>query len=177
MMCPTFATERRDPEDVMDDDALRRQLTGLLDGVGAHMPFDEAVADFPDDAINRRPPNVDYTPWHLLEHLRLTQADILDYVVNEAYVEPSWPADFWPERDTTATREMFDQTIRAFRADLVALRALVADPARDLFAIIRGTPGHTLLREVRIDADHNAYHVGEFAILRQVMGTWPPGDA
>jgi hypothetical protein len=22
-------------------------------------------------------------------------------------------------------------------------------------------------------ADHNAYHVGEFAILRQVMGTWP----
>jgi hypothetical protein len=23
-------------------------------------------------------------------------------------------------------------------------------------------------------ADHNAYHVGEFAILRQVMETWPP---
>jgi len=22
---------------------------------------------------------------------------------------------------------------------------------------------------------HNAYHLGEFAILRQVMGTWPPG--
>ena len=24
-------------------------------------------------------PNVDYTAWHLIEHLRLTQADILDY--------------------------------------------------------------------------------------------------
>jgi hypothetical protein len=24
-------------------------------------------------------------------------------------------------------------------------------------------------------ADHTAYHVGEFAILRQVMGTWPAG--
>jgi len=22
-------------------------------------------------------------------------------------------------------------------------------------------------------ADHNAYHVGEFAVLRQVMDTWP----
>jgi hypothetical protein len=22
-------------------------------------------------------------------------------------------------------------------------------------------------------ADHNAYHIGEFAIMRQVMGTWP----
>jgi hypothetical protein len=159
----------------MPDVALRHQLAQLLDGVGAHMPFDEAVADFPDDAINRRPPNVEYTPWHLLEHLRLTQADILDYVTNERYVEPSWPADYWPDRDATATREVFDQTIGDFRADLATLRGLVLDPARDLFAVIPGTPGHTLLREARIDSDHNAYHVGEFAVLRQVMGTWPPG--
>jgi hypothetical protein len=27
---------------------------------------------------------------------------------------------------------------------------------------------------VRIIGDHNAYHLGEFAILRQVMGSWPP---
>jgi hypothetical protein len=156
-------------------DGLRQQLAELLDGVGAHMSFDEAVADFPDDAINRRPPNVDYTPWHLLEHVRLTQADILDYVTNEAYVEPSWPTDYWPHRDAMATRSTFDQTVRDFRADLTALRALVVDEARDLFAIIHGTLGHTLLREVRIDADHNAYHIGEFAVLRQVMDTWPPG--
>ena len=159
----------------MDDDPLRQQIAELLDGVGAHMPFDEAVAEFPDDAINRRPPNVEYTPWHLLEHLRLTQADILDYVTNEAYVEPSWPADYWPPRDAMATRSMFDETIRAFRADLASLRAIVVDPGRDLFSVIPGTPGHTILREARIDADHNAYHVGEFAVLRQVMGTWPPG--
>lgn len=52
---------------------------------------------------------------------------------------------------------------------------MAMDPARDLFAVIPGTPGHTLLREVRVDADHNAYHVGEFGIMRQVMGTWPAG--
>ena len=51
---------------------------------------------------------------------------------------------------------------------------LVADPEGDLFAVIPNTRGHTLLREIRIVADHTAYHVGEFAILRQVMGTWPP---
>jgi len=158
-----------------DTSALRRQLAELLDGLGAHMPFEEAVADFPDEAINLRAPNVDYTPWHLLEHLRLTQADILDYVVNPDYVEAHWPADYWPARDATATRAEFDETIRDFLADKAALRALVVDPQRDLFAVIPGTPGHTLLREVRVDADHNAYHVGEFAIMRQIMGTWPPG--
>lgn len=160
----------------MDHASLREQLARLLDGVDAHMPFEEAVADFPDDAINRLPPNVDYTPWHLLEHLRITQADILDYVTNPSYVEPSWPAEYWPAKDATATRATFDQTIASFLADRGALRAMVLDPAADLFAVIPGTPGHTLVREVRIDADHNAYHVGEFAILRQVMGTWPPGQ-
>ena len=73
-------------------DQVREQLLVLLDGVGAHMPFDEAVADFPTDAINAFPPNVDYTPWHLLEHLRITQADILDYIVNPDYVGIDWPA-------------------------------------------------------------------------------------
>jgi hypothetical protein len=161
----------------MDTDLLRRQLAGLLDGVGAHMSFEEAVADFPDDAMNRRPPNVDYTPWHLLEHLRLTQLDILQYVTDPAYEERVWPDDYWPDRAATATREAFDGTIRDFLTDRAVLRALVTDTDHDLFAVIPGTPGHTLLREVRIDADHNAYHVGEFAILRQVMGTWPPGHS
>ena len=159
----------------METDQLRLQLAELLDGVGAHMSCEEAVADFPDDAINARAANVDYTPWHLVEHLRLTQADILDYITNPDYVEPALPDEYWPDRSATATRPQFDATIGAFMADKAALRALVMDPARDLFAVIPGTPGHTLLREVRIDADHNAYHVGEFAILRQVMGTWPAG--
>jgi hypothetical protein len=159
----------------MEIDALRRQLADLIDGVGAHMPFEEAVADFPDAAMNQRPQNVDYTPWHLLEHLRLTQLDILEYITDPEYEERAWPAAYWPAPDATATREMFDATVSQFLVDRAALRALATDPSRDLFAVIPGSPGHTLLREIRIDADHNAYHVGEFAILRQVMGTWPKG--
>jgi hypothetical protein len=161
------------PDTDIRTDALREQLITLIDGYGARMPFNDAVADFPDEAINQRPPNVEYTPWHLLEHIRLTQADILDYIVNRAYVEMDWPADYWPALDATATPDEFAATIAGFRADQAALRAIVADPTTDLFATIPNTPGHTILREVRIVGDHNAYHVGEFAVLRQVMGTWP----
>ena len=155
-------------------DILREQLLALIDGHGAHLPFDAAVADFPDDAINRLPPNVPYTPWHLLEHIRIAQRDILEYIRNRAYLAPTWPEEYWPARDATATPEQFALTVEGFRSDGAALHALVADPATDLLATIPNTPGHTILREVRILADHNAYHVGEFAILRQVMGTWPP---
>lgn len=154
---------------------LGRQLVRLLDGVDAHMPFEEAVKDFPDEAMNERPPNVGYTPWHLVEHLRLTQWDILDYVTNPAYVEREWPRDYWPDPSATAARADWDASVAGFLADRAAVRALILDEDRDPFAVIPGTPGHTLLREVRIVADHNAYHVGELAILRQVMGSWPLG--
>jgi hypothetical protein len=159
----------------MTDDlaAVRRQLLELIDARGAHMPFDAAVAGFPDDAINRHPPNVPYTPWHLLEHIRIAQWDILDYMRNRAYLAPDWPEEYWPAPDATATPEVFAQTIERFMSDRQALRDLVADPATDLLATIPGTPGHTVLREIRVVGAHNAYHIGEFAILRQVMGTWP----
>ncbi len=157
-----------------DNDILREQLLALIDGRGAHMPLDAAVADFPDDAINRLPPNVPYTPWHLLEHLRYTQHDMLDYIQSRSYLAPNWPEDYWPAPDEKATPAQFAATIEGFKKDRKALRDLVADPATDLLATIPNTPGHTILREIRLVGDHNAYHVGEFAILRQVMGTWPP---
>ena len=156
-----------------DRDVLREQLLQLIDGHGAHLPFDEAVKDFPPDAINRRAPNLPYTPWHLLEHIRTAQWDILDYIRNRAYLAPTWPDEYWPARDATATPEEFARTIESFRADGKALHDLVADPATDLLAAIPDTPGHTILREMRVAGAHNAYHIGEFAILRAVMGTWP----
>ncbi len=156
-------------------DELRTQLLDLLDGHGAHMTFEEAVADFPDEAMNRRPPNVDYTPWHLVEHLRLTQRDMLEYVTDAGYSPRSWPDEYWPDPQAEATAQDWAASVSGFREDQAALRALAADPERDVLAPMPLTPGRSLFRAVRIIADHNAYHVGELAILRQVMGTWPPG--
>jgi len=154
------------------DTALREQLLHLLRGGNAHLSFDEAVADFPMNAINWRPPHVPYTPWGLLEHLRLAQWDILDFIRNPDYQAMKWPDDYWPAPDTEADVAMWDKTISTFRADLQAIEDLVNDPQTDLAATIPHGDGQTVLREILLVADHNAYHIGEFAILRQVMGTW-----
>lgn len=154
---------------------MRLQLVRLLEGDDAHMRFEEAVADLPTDAINAFPPNVPYTPWHLVEHLRITQRDILDYLIDPAYEEPDWPADYWPARDAVATPAQFDDSVAAFLADRDALRDLVMDPSTDLVAPLAHAPAHSIAREIRIAGDHCAYHVGEFAVLRQVMSTWPAG--
>ena len=152
---------------------LRIHLRTLLGNGHAHMGFDDAVRNFPLDRINDHAPNVPYTPWHLLEHMRLTQRDSLDYMRDANYTAPEWPAGFWPDESATADESAWNATIESFRRDHADYVAIVNDDSLDLSAPIPSNPHHTLLRSIMIIAAHNHYHTGEFAILRQVMGTWP----
>jgi hypothetical protein len=155
------------------DEVVRGQLIALLRGGNAHMGLDQAVADFPIERINQEPPNVPYTPWHLLEHIRITQWDILEFIRNPKHVSPDWPEGYWPPRGKEANREQWTKTIQQFQADLEALVNIVSDPATDVYATMPQGEKYTILREILTVADHTSYHVGEFGILRQVMGTWP----
>lgn len=139
------------------------------------MPFEAAVADFPMDRINDKFPNGEYSTWALVEHLRLTLHDILEYCTNADYIAPPHPEGYWPDFDTQATSEDWEKTCELFLDELDQLIAIVENPETDLYAPIPWGGDHTVLREALIIADHNAYHVGELAIMRQVMGTWPPG--
>lgn len=151
----------------------RQQLLELLGDGHAHMSFEEAVRDFPPDQVNTRPPNVPYTFWHLLEHIRLTQRDIITYITDEHYTERSWPEEYWPDRDATTDGAGWDATLQGVRDDLARLRALVGDEANAFSTPAPSGGGQSLVREVLTVADHNAYHIGEFAILRQVTDLWP----
>ncbi|UCG23481.1 MAG: DinB family protein, partial [Chloroflexota bacterium] len=139
----------------------------------AHYTFDDAVADFPLEAINDRPPNVPYTPWHIVEHLRIAQWDILEFMRDPAHTSPEWPKGYWPDPEAATDAAGWSNSLDAFRGDLAAVQEMVRDGSLELTVEIPHAPGYTYLREFLLVADHNAYHVGEFAILRQVMGTWP----
>jgi hypothetical protein len=154
------------------DEVLREQLLALLRGGNAHMTFSQAVADFPTEFINTQPPNVEYSFWHLLEHLRITQWDILRFVVDPGHHSPDWPQGYWPAPGTRASELQWSDTIAGFEQDMALLQALVRDPATDFHGQIPHAPGYTILREILLVADHNAYHIGEFGILRQVIGAW-----
>jgi hypothetical protein len=165
--------ESRHPMPVTRD-LLRQNLLMLLGNGHAHMGFDEAVRAFPPDARNRIIPNGSYTPWHLLEHMRLVQRDSLNYMRNPDYTAPAWPDSFWPDEHETADDAAWNATIDGFRTDLAAFVALVEDEDHDLATPIPSNPSHTHLRSIMIIAAHNHYHLGEFAALRQVMSTWGP---
>ncbi len=154
------------------EDMMREQLAGFLIGGKAHMTLLESVKDFPIGAINSFPPHCTYTFWHLLEHIRITQKDIIDFIIDPKYKEPHWPDDYWPEKTAKASLARWNKSIAAYEADVQQMVEIVKNPDYDLYAKIPQGDGQTILREALLIIDHSAYHIGEFAILRQVEKNW-----
>lgn len=153
---------------------LRKQLIALLNGGQAHATFAAAVKDLPADLRGTVPPNLPYSAWQLLEHLRISQRDILNFSAppTGGYHPIQWPDDYWPKSPAPPTANAWDQSIAAILSDLKNFIALIDNPNADLFKLFRWGDGQNLLREALLIADHAAYHLGELIVLRRLLGAW-----
>ena len=160
-------------QEPLDRDAsLREHLLKLLTGGQAHTDFETAVAKLQPEHQGSKPPGAPYSPWQLLEHLRIAQCDILEFSRNPGHVSPKWPEGYWPKEDAPPEDGSWERSLEGFRSDLEAFRRLVEDPATDLYAPIPGGTGQTVLREGMLIADHNAYHVGQLVLIRRLLSAW-----
>jgi hypothetical protein len=174
MKAPKRRKISRRAKPVAEDSALRNHLVELLRGGNAHADFENTVGGLPAKLRGASVPNLPFTPWKLLEHLRIAQHDILEFSRNPRHVSPKWPDAYWPAEDAPPDSAAWDASVAAFRNGLEELQALVKNPATNLFAPIPGGTGQTVLREALLAADHNAYHLGEFVVLRRLLGVWKP---
>ncbi len=158
----------------MKDDAVRDHLARLLDWEDAHAGFESAIAGLSGPLRGRTPDRLPYSPWQLVEHIRITQHDILDFCRNPAYQELAWPDDYWPASAAPPSAKAWDESLKRFREDRAELQRLARDPSVDLTVRIPHGTGQTYLRELLLVADHTAYHIGELIVVRRLLGAWPP---
>ena len=124
------------PSEVGNDKSLREILERLLAWEDAHVNFDNAVAGITPALRASQPAGLPYSPWQLVEHLRRTQHDILDFCLNANYQELNWPDDYWPADPAPPSPKAWEESIHQFQKDRQALQRLAADPAVDLAARI-----------------------------------------
>jgi DinB superfamily len=155
-----------------NDKALREHVLKLLNGGEAHLDFDSAVKDMPAELRGKVPKGAQHSAWQLLEHLRIAQWDILEFARDPKHVSPEFPSGYWPEAAAPPNDAAWNKSVKAFRADLKAMGELVADESTDLFAPFPHGEGQTVLRQALLTADHNAYHLGQFVLLRRLLGAW-----
>ena len=157
---------------MIDEKALRTQLVKLLDFEEAHVGFDRAVKGIPPRMRGKVPANGEHSLWELLEHLRIAQADILEFCRTAKYKEKKWPDDYWPASPAPRSASAWTKAIADYRRDRKAFQRLAANSRIDLLATIPHGTGQTYLREIVLAADHAAYHIGQIVTVRKQLGIW-----
>lgn len=159
-----------------DSTSLRPTIARMLDWEDAHAGFDQTVSALAPALHGRVPTGLPHSPWQLLEHLRITQRDILDFCVDAGCKKRAWPADYWPATAAPPTATAWQDSVARFREDRAALKRLAESPDLDLLAPVPAGTGQTLLREILLIADHSAYHLGQLVAVRRALGAWPPAE-
>ena len=156
----------------MTEATLRPHLVKLLDWPDAHVDFDAAVKGIPPRLRGAVPSGWEHSAWQLVEHIRIAQADILEFCRNAKYREKKWPDDYWPAARAPRNAAAWSRSLTAIRRDRKAFQRLAMDKTIDLTAPIPHGAGQTCLREILLTADHTAYHVGQLVALRRQLGIW-----
>ena len=154
--------------------AVRDHVTALLRSGQAYDTFEAIIDDFPARLRGIVPPGAENSAWQILDHMRFTLRDILDFTRNErgSYAAPEWPDDYWTDSAAPPDDGSWIAARGAYLADRDALTALVNDPQADLFTPFPWGDGQTLLREALLAADHAGYHLGQIVLLRRLLETY-----
>ena len=154
----------------MNEDQVRQDVLELLEGRSAHGDLDALTADLPTALRGTVPDGQSHSPWRLIEHMRLAITDIVDFVAEPDAESPDWPEGYWPDADAPPSDEAWDHCIGEIHRQLDRLRAMIRDPESDPTAAPAHTGGKTPLRAALLAADHNAYHLGQLATVRKLLG-------
>ncbi|MDE3185170.1 MAG: DinB family protein [Bacteroidota bacterium] len=151
--------------------ALVNHLTDLLNKGNAHVTLDESVNNIPFEIVDKKPHNLPYNLWQIVEHIRIAQWDILEFSKDANHKSPKWPDGYWPE-NTKPSKEEWGKCIQQIKKDRQAFISLLKESSESLFTPFDYGNGQTLLREALVLADHNSYHTGEIILLRRLLNNW-----
>jgi hypothetical protein len=149
---------------------LVEELKKLLLGGNAHVSLKDALKGLQPALRGVKPPNMPYSIWQLVEHIRIAQSDMLQFCKDAGYKAPKWPDDYWPVKDAPEKDTAWNESLKQIDADLDEFIELIK--RADLYQKIPHGQGQNILLEVLQVADHSAYHIGEIIGLRRMMGDW-----
>ncbi len=157
-----------------------RALTELLRGQGAHVDPLACVEDLSPELAARQIAGFPHSIGQLVFHMNYWMAYELRRIRGQQPAYPAHAAESFPSAASPADAQEWDVLRKRF-AGLLADFAALADSspdemqrqietAHDGDRNVAGTLEAVLWQNVA----HNSYHVGQIAMLRRVLGAWPP---
>jgi len=143
----------------------------LLIDTYPHIPPARALEDLAADAAERRLPGATHSVAEIVAHLAFWQEWFGDRCGGIATPMVRSAGDGWPNvapGSWTSIRTRFLEGLERI--------ASAENPDRRIAPAIEFPPlGHYSVGDALVHiAQHNAHHLGQVILLRQIMGRWPP---
>ena len=148
------------------------ELVELINIGNAHVSFEKAVANLPESLRTVVPEGLPYSIWQLVEHMRITQKDILTFSLSADYVEINWPDDYWTPNKEKVEDDEWENSLKSIKEDRESFFKLLRDDKKDLFEAFEWGTGQSLFREAVLIGDHNSYHTAEIVVIRRILNSW-----
>jgi uncharacterized damage-inducible protein DinB len=152
-----------------NDEILATAVVQALSGKGAHVESRGVFEGLDWKLSGIRPAGTPHTLFQLLNHLVYWQNWVVKWLEGNAPLVPKHASGSWPGSAEPASRKEWADAVRAFSQGLDALDR--GSRTADLLAK-RGRKCR--LEMLQTIASHNSYHLGQAALLRQMLGAWPP---
>ncbi len=156
----------------LSEKAVREKLSELLSWGEAHADWKKALEGVDEAKRGIRPQGIPYSLWELLEHVRIAQWDIIAFTKDAKHKSPEWPSGYWPKSPAPPDAAAWEKTVKEFFKGIKELQKLTLDPKVRLDQKIAHGTGQTPLRQILLLADHNAYHLGQFVLVRRALDDW-----
>lgn len=156
----------------MDDKVLTSELLNLLGKEQAHVSLEHSLEGLKPENRAKKPQKGLHSVWDELEHIRITQEDILQYMINPDWKSPSWPDGHWPADTNKVSDEEWNKSVKQCISDRDELVKIVKEKGANITDSIPHAKVHTYLREMLIAAQHNSYHIAQIALIRKMLGNW-----
>jgi uncharacterized damage-inducible protein DinB len=165
---------------------MSRPLTELLHGKGAHADPVACIEDLSAELAARRVEGFPHSVGQLVFHMNYWLDYELRRIRGERPVYPKHSSESFPTAPSPADAQGWDRLRKRFAGLLAEFTALASSSQEEMQRQIEtvhagdtklaGTLEAVLWQMVA----HNSYHTGQIAMIRRVLGAWPPrggGDA
>ncbi len=156
----------------MDEKVLTSELINLLSKEQAHVSLENSLERLNTENRAKKPQKGLHSVWDELEHIRITQEDILKYMTDPDWKSPSWPDEYWPEDREKVSDEEWNKSVEQCISDRDELIKIIKEKGGNITGNIPHAEVHTFLREMLIAAQHNSYHIAQIALIRKMLGNW-----
>jgi uncharacterized damage-inducible protein DinB len=146
-------------------------LVAGVSGKGAHTDAERMLDGLDWRLAGRVIEGVPYTILQSANHIIFWNGYTLAHLAGQSPKPPEHAADGWPGPAAPGSEEEWTAFVRAYRASLDAL--IDALRARR-FAEIQPTRSRTRIDVLRAMTNHVSYHAGQIALMRRMLGAWPP---